>query len=227
MNKKLYGPYDVAHPAVFSSPLLPVFKKMLDKYLHTTPIHVLDPFAGIGRIHELASDGIFTYGLEIAPKWAACHPNTKCGDVLQLRKYYRRKFDAIVTSPCYGNRFADHHNARDGSHRRSYFHDYGPDLPFENNAGVMHWGDEYREFHELAWLRVNSVLRNGGLFILNIKNHIRDGEVQRVAEWHVKQLQALGLKKLTKVTVHTTLMKAGENRDLRFPERIYVFEKSN
>ena len=31
-------------------------------------------------------------------------------------------FDAVITSPTYGNRMADHHNAQDGSRRVSYRH---------------------------------------------------------------------------------------------------------
>ena len=231
LRKKRYGPHQKAHPAVYSDPLLPIFAKALLRHAEGAGvITVLDPFAGIGRIHELMRrlpDGEMfeTYGLEIEPGWAACHPRTKCGDVLEIRRHYRRRFDAIVTSPTYGNRFADHHNAVDPESRRSYRHDYEEPLHW-NNSGVLHWGPEYREFHEDAWLQVNSVLRSGGLFLLNCKNHIRGGVEQKVCQWHLKTLRALGLERIQTINASTRGMQAGANRDLRCPEYVYVLRKT-
>lgn len=186
--------------------------------------------AGVGRIHELEDhDYLYgmnfrTYGLEIEPEWAELHPRTKCGDVLHLRKYYRRTFDAIVVSPTYGNRMADHHNARDASLRRSYFHDKGSAL-HPNNSGQMYWGDRYRELHEAAWYQCSNVIPTGGLFILNIKNHIKRGVEQKVRQWHLKALRQVGFKRLESIPVTTPSMKAGENRDLRLTEYVYVLRK--
>ena len=80
-------------------------------------------------------------------------------------------FDAVVTSPTYGNRFADKHNAKDGSIRRSYTHDLGRTLHAEN-SGSMQWGQAYRDLHVKAWAECFRVVRPGGLFVLNISDHV-------------------------------------------------------
>ena len=57
------------------------------------------------------------YGYEIEPEWAdQARANGLCvttGDCRQMH-YPDAMFDAICTSPTYGNRMADHHEARDG-----------------------------------------------------------------------------------------------------------------
>ena len=89
----------------------------------------------------------------------------------------------VVTSPTYGNRLADHHNAKDGSRRISYTHTLGRTLT-PGNSGAMHWGKDYRLLHRLSWEEVARVLSIGGLFVLNVSNHIRKGEEVPVVQWH-------------------------------------------
>lgn len=113
-TKKLYD--GVAHPAIFSDAILPVLARMLG------PEHrrVLDPFAGVGRIHELrglVDWELVTIGVEIEPEWATVHTDTQVGNALAL-PFASGVFDAVITSPTYGNRLADH-RARDGSYRHS------------------------------------------------------------------------------------------------------------
>ena len=48
----------------------------------------------------------------------------------------------------------------------------------------MQWGDAYRSFHVKAWREAWRVLRPGGRFVLNIKDHIRNGERMPVTDWH-------------------------------------------
>lgn len=76
-------------------------------------LNVLDPFAGVGRIHDLPARIAVTVGVEIEPEWAACRSGTIIGDATALPSDWSGRFDAVVTSPCYGNRMADHHEARD------------------------------------------------------------------------------------------------------------------
>lgn len=76
-------------------------------------LQVLDPFAGIGRIHDLPSRLAETTGVELEPEWAACRAGTIVGDATQLPAKWSGRFDVVVTSPCYANRLADHHEARD------------------------------------------------------------------------------------------------------------------
>lgn len=77
------------------------------------PLKVLDPFAGIGRIHDLPSDIADTVGVELEPEWANQRERTIVGDATALPATWTRRFDAVVTSPTFGNRLADHHEAKD------------------------------------------------------------------------------------------------------------------
>jgi hypothetical protein len=211
----------IAHPARFSDDLLDVFAGVLEGYEA-----VLDPFAGSGRIHELMDRGVrCTWGVEIEPEWAALHERSQIGNALDM-PFGDGEFDAICTSPTYGNRLADHHDAADPETRRSYAHDLGRPLATEN-SGAMQWGQEYRAFHALAWEEATRVLRTGGLFVLNIKDHIRDGERQAVSAWHLNTLmRQSGLWLRDVVVVGARGMRAGANSALREPhEFVFVLKK--
>lgn len=103
------------HPAKFNAKVLEVVGDLLlDEYRrkHRT-LHVLDPFAGVGGIHSLANEHVVTYGLELEPEWAEQDRRTLVGDVLTSDLLDGSRFDGIVTSPCYGNRMADCHDAQE------------------------------------------------------------------------------------------------------------------
>ncbi len=95
-----------AHPATFSEPVLQEIAKV--------PIapgsRVLDPFAGTGKIHSFEQWD--TWGVEIEPEGAVMHPRTIIGDATNL-PFSDGIFDAVVTSPVYGNRMSDHHEAKE------------------------------------------------------------------------------------------------------------------
>lgn len=208
----------VSHPARYSTNLIPIFADILDGY-----DHVLDPFAGTGRIHELP---MHTVGVEIEPEWAALHPDTVEGSALEL-PWEDAEFDAVCTSPTYGNRLADSHNASDPERRRSYTHDLGRKLSADN-SGAMQWGDEYREFHETAWAEAVRVLRPGGRFVLNIKDHIRGGVQQPVTAWHVAALVDLGMRYNAELSqgAPTGHLQQGSNSEARAgQELVLVFDK--
>jgi len=209
------------HPAQYSWEILSVLERMALPYGK-----VLDVFAGTGvRLLMIRPDA---YLNEIEPKWAAVSQRQTdrsfVGDAQCLR-WADGEFDAVITSPAYGNRMADHHNATDGSRRVTYRHCLGEPLQ-PNNAGEIEWGPRYRNFHGVAWLEVRRVLRPGGALILNIKDHIRARTLQPVTVWHVDTLIAFGFGVVEHVKVETPSMGFGRNGDQRMPyESVILFQR--
>jgi len=210
----------VSHPARFSRDLLPKFAQFLE-----AGWHVLDPFAGVGGIHDLRQlVDIKTVGVELEPEWAEKHPDTQVGSALDLQ-FDDEMFDAIVTSPTYGNRLADHHEASDPEKRRTYRHDLGRALSADN-SGSLQWGPKYRDFHLTAWEEALRVLRPGGRFVLNIKDHIRDGRTQYVSDWHLGCLRELGCVLVDSDRLAPPHLRFGSNAEARAAaELVLVFSK--
>ena len=198
---------------------------------------MLDPFAGVGGIHQLAENGYLTAGVEIEPAWACAHPRTIVGDATAL-VYDNGTFDAVVTSPAYGNRMADSYDGgRDrckvcalttgdeecpgcdgtgfASSKRYTYRTYLGTALAENNAGGMQWGPRYRELHTAAWREVARVLKPGGLFFLNISDHYRAGRLQGVDLWHANVCGRLGFELIAQEPVVTQRSKNGANHELR------------
>jgi SAM-dependent methyltransferase len=212
-----------SHPAAFSRPVLRVIRELLggepEQYKR-----VLDPFAGTGRIHDLREFGFETMGIELEKEWADLSEFTKQGTALKtgLRK---GSVDAVATSPTYGNRLADSYEASDPDRRHSYHFDLGR-KPSEGSSAVMPWGDEYRAFHVKAWEEAVRVLKPNGRFILNIKDHIRDGEWQDVAAWHVSTIMALGFTMAAVRPVSTKGVPSGANAEVRSEaELVFAFDR--
>ena len=239
------------HPAKFTPAIVDAIGELvLDHFAPPVldrPPALLDPFAGVGGIHALRPE-VETHGVELEPEWAAASPWTEVGDATSLR-WADDTFDVVATSPCYGNRMADHHDAEErcsacggtgqgptfvdhlaktgpavcakcsgaGSrdHRRiTYRHRLQRPLSPGSAAGLQ-WGPAYRHLHIAAWREALRVLRPGGLFVLNIKDHVRGGKLQRVPEWHVQTLQALGARLYQARPIETPGMGFGANRDAR------------
>lgn len=213
------------HPAKFSAPILGEVRRLLGKYVPAGAT-LLDPFAGVGGIHQLNPE-YTTVGVELEPEWAKQSPHTIVGNALELDQLFANDFfDAVVTSPCYGNRMADHHNARDTSKRYTYRHMLGR-MPTEGSSAVMQWGPAYKRFHNLAWLQVWDVLKPGGIFILNSSDHVRGGQMQQVSLWHKRACTAIGFELLEWTSVRTQRMRNGANARLRVDhEDVLAFRKT-
>lgn len=210
------------HPAKFS-------KEVLEKVSELIPAGslVLDPFAGTGLIHKIPN--IVSWGVEIEPEWAEMHARTVLGDATAL-PFKDGSFSYVATSCTYGNRMADHHDAKDGSIRNTYRHSLGRPL-HENNSGQMHFrkgrsGLPYRRLHRRAWREARRVLCDGGYLILNISNFVRNGQIVNVAGWHKATLKKIGFELVERHKVKTRRNRYGANGHLRTPnEFIYVFRK--
>lgn len=212
------------HPAKFSESIIDRIRLYLDDLGFEGSI--LDPFAGVGRVHLLADSPHprVTFGVELEPEWAAHHPRTIVGSVMDLEGLGFRpgEVDAIVTSPVYGNRMSDDHDPSptDTSRRNTYKHTLGRDLS-EGSAAVLQWGPsarkraEYQDFHREAWAKTVDVLAGDGLFILNISDHIRGSKRMRVTAWHKATLARLGIEWVDEIRVDTPRQKMGANGDVR------------
>jgi hypothetical protein len=208
----------IRHPAKFTDSLLPVFREILSEW---GVEKVLDPFAGTGKIHTLP---FRTFGLEIEPEWASQHKRTMQADAREM-PFKSGCFDGICTSPTYGNRMADCHNAQDGSRRNTYTHTLGRPL-HSGNSGKMQWGEEYRNLHRIVWKECHRVLKSRGGLILNMKNHIRKGKEIDVFGWHVVRLIKTGFKLRSVRQVRTPGNRFGQNGASRLDfEYVATFEK--
>ena len=206
------------HPAKFTNTHLEEIVKILGG---SRELNVLDPFAGVGTIHNLP---YFTRGLELEPEWADQHHATIVGDALDPG-FDNECFDAVVTSPCFGNRMADSFKAKDDSKRHTYHHYLGRP-PSKGSSAIMQWGKEYKEFHRKAWLEAKRVLVLEGKLIINIKDHIRNGEIQPVTKWHIETCLDIGLKMEGELRIPVGGLTHGENYEKRIPhESLLVFSK--
>jgi SAM-dependent methyltransferase len=213
----------VPHPAKFTDAIINELHKIVaTEFIKQgyRELSILDPMAGVGTIHDLGVAYVNTVGVELESEWAEQDPRTQQGDATDL-PFPARTFDAVITSPAYGNRMADHHNAKDGSSRITYKHKLGRDLS-PNNGGGLQWGQTYRDLHKRILAEMIRVCRPGGLVVVNISNHIRKHEEQPVSEWWLATMILSGLQLENAIAVSTPRMRFGENSEARV-ENEWVF----
>jgi len=202
------------HPAKYTDILLPIFVRMLRGHRR-----ILDPFAGTGKIFLLKHwlPDVQITAVEIEFEWAS-QSHSVCGDALHL-PFADNSFDAICTSPAYGNRMAD--TLLDKYTRHTYTCALGHKL-HTHNSGAMQWSNAYRQMHQRAWLECRRTLCTGGVLVLNCKNHIRSGAIQYVTEWHMDTLQQLGFTVIEHVKVPCPGMRYGQNYSQRVDQESVV-----
>lgn len=112
---------EAPHPAKYHPDVLQLIAHTLltEAERRGEKLRVLDPFAGTGLIHTLCDTlcpqaVAETVGVELEPEWAGYDSRTVVGSALALPDDWAGTFDVVATSPCYGNRMADHHEAKDG-----------------------------------------------------------------------------------------------------------------
>ena len=214
------------HPAKYADSFLPAFAGMLKGCEK-----VYDPFGGTGKLARIKDHGFSgkVYCCEIEPEWTSIEPDVDtwfiddCAKTDYIQDNY---FDAICTSPTYGNRMADHFNSKDKSHRITYKHYLGRDLNAEN-TGRMQWGNKYQAKHLECYAELRRVLKETGVFILNMSDHIRQGELVKVVDWHKSVLMEMGFIVIEDLKVPTPRMGFGKNGKSRVDhERIVTFRDS-
>jgi tRNA G10 N-methylase Trm11 len=208
----------VKHPAKYSHELRPHLR-----YLLRDARRILDPFAGTGLIHQLRWFNK-TFGTEIEPEWAAIDPRTTLGNALDLR-WSDGFFDAICTSPCYGNRLRDNYDAHDRLERLGYRHALGRPL-HPDNAGTLAFGPGYQEFHQAVWCEASRVLQAGGIFVLNVKDYFENHERQHVTDWHIATLECLGYGLIEHVKVRVKGYRRGTDTERMDYESVLKFRKA-
>jgi len=216
------------HPAKFSAEILPIVRDYLVGYYN-----VLDPMAGVGtlawylREYKSGQRSFFVWSNDIEQEWAKQAPAYRWTtyDAQKLPELWGGFFDAVATSCTYGNRMADHHEAKDASKRHTYRHYLGRPLT-PGNTGAMQWGPEYRETHEAIWRECWRVLRPGGRLVLNVSDHIRAGRLVSVTNWHIGCLMDIGFKLMDNTAVSTKRQRHGANGTIRVDcEWVLLFEK--
>ena len=225
----------VEHPCPFSKALMPTLIEACAGFPEGSLL--VDPFAGIGRAGDIAAvHGYRFVGVELEPEYAEQHPDVLVGDSTELTTLIPPgTVDIIVTSPTYGGRMADQYlgSPKDREHeaatgkirRRTYAVSLRRTLA-ENNTGRYQWGDRYRLLHIDVWQECFKVLRPGGRMVLNVSNHIRKHEEQRVADWHDGVLQVLGFVRKERIMVRTPRYRDGANRDARVAaEYVFIYER--
>lgn len=214
----------VKHPAKFSEVLLPYLAQALLGYRR-----VLDPMAGVGTLRKIRPDAVM---VEIEREWAEQAPGASgiaiVGDAANMDFFQDGEFDAVCTSPCYGNRMADNFEARDGSKRNTYRHALNREL-HPGNTGQFNWTRRdrlYQITHQKIWCEVWRVLRPGGRFVLNISDHIRKGQVAPVTRFHHLLLVRMGFGLVEHIRVKTPRNGFGQNGKLRVDyESILIYHK--
>lgn len=216
------------HPAKFSEPIVRKLHEQLNLWTprwDDRPIRVLDPMAGVGTIHRLRVPGIVaTTGVEIEPEWAEQHPGTIEADASDM-PFERGFFHLIMTSPPYGNRMADQFVSRDGTKRMTYYHFLGRRLHEESAAGLQ-FGDAYKRKMMDILIECKRVLRDDGVFVLNVSDFIKAGNPVPVVDWYIDTMIDLRFRVIGDQPIGTRRMRYGANHKLRVQsERVIAFEK--
>lgn len=221
------------HPAKYSSSVLDALGELWDFWLQPPepdrPSRVLDPWAGVGRIHRIASLAVRTFAVELELNWAASteHANRTVSATTRRLPFADGVFDAVTGSPVYMNRMRDSHMARDTSKRNTYTHQMRALTGFKDeqlhpdNMGAM-TNTQYRAAaaeHIAELLRVS---KPGAFWFINLSNSIEDGEENNCVEQWINWLTLRSLHIREVRPVATPRNGFGANGDARCDYEVVV-----
>lgn len=217
------------HPATYSDAILPV----LAEHLQGTG-NVLDPMGGSGKLAVIKSLGYSGSVVinELEPEWKNGYAVDAWhfGDAAAMTWAGDQSFEAICTSPVYGNRMGDKTLGWTPGTRRITYDRFLGHAPSPGSTIYLQWdrksGDAYRAAHVKIYQECLRVLQQGGTLLLNISDHIRGRQRQAVAAWHRDALFSLGLQLRSEIAVQTPRMRYGKHYELRVEsEQVFVFRK--
>lgn len=239
------------HPAKYNPKVLEALRRFLIRLDPGQTWRILDAFGGIGLIHSLGWPRSIATDLEI--EWIhQGGPRSAVADACAL-PFPDGSINAYVVSVVWGNRMSDTY-AGGGRCRAcaGHAHDLtgdpcprcggaGVDVskrhtytvylgrrPTRNSAAVLQWGPDYRALHRRSWTEATRVLTTteDAWILLDVDDHIRLGERQRVTAWHVATIEALGFEYVGRATVDSPTLAHGANWDTRVAdEQVIVFRR--
>ncbi len=216
------------HPAKFNKPLLVAIDCILTAEGILPPATILDPMAGVGTGVAHWNDlGYHAQGVELEPEWAMADPMVRIGDARKLSEYFGTShFDAIITSPAYGNRMADKYAGDPkGSARHTYRISLGRKLS-EGSGAAEQYGDAYCNLHAQIVKQMSFFAKD--LVIVNMKNHIRNGEEVDVCLFWEKLIRiSFPHWRMYAIEVPTAGQRHGANGDLRVDHEILIVAARN
>jgi tRNA G10 N-methylase Trm11 len=216
------------HPAKYSNHFIPVLANLASKYnLH----NIIDVFGGTGKIGLLKSllPNLYITNNDIEPEWSQMGFENGCDecltfDVANMSTIEDNKYDAIITSPTYGNGLA----AKTMTGLRYNYSIFLGKVVNENNTGGMCFGKSYKQKHLDCITEMKRILKPSGILILNMKNFIRLGQEVPVVQWWFDSLVAGGFEMLEDIQIPVSSLRHGQNGNIRTKiEHVMVFKTNN
>ena len=195
---------------------------------------ILDPMAGtlerLACLEKPERGYHLVWGVEYEPEWVRDYPHPRLvqGDARRL-PFESEFFDVVCVSPSYGNRDSDRTGEWwDNADRKTYASALGRNVS-DGSLCVPFTDLAYKRGHALAWAEAVRVLKPNGLFVINLKNFIRNHTIMRMSQWHREVLRdGLGLVEIDDTSVPTKGRPSGANSEVRAEnvEKIYIYLRS-